>query len=209
MAAPAERRFVLKLGGSLANGPWLAPWLAALAGHAGPLVVVPGGGPFADAVRAAQARWRFDDRAAHRMALLAMEQFGLMLAALSPTLRPAASAASIARAQREGMVPVWLPTAMAAEAPDLAPSWDVTSDSLAAWLAGRLGIRRLVLVKSAPLERAGASAAALVASGVIDAALPVLLSRHGLACDLVAASAHAAWARGEMPALRLAAEGFR
>ena len=40
---------VVKLGGSLSGAPELKAWLAALAGAAGRVVLVPGGGPFADA----------------------------------------------------------------------------------------------------------------------------------------------------------------
>ena len=63
---------VVKLGGSFAGSVELPAWLDALARCAGRVVVVPGGGPFAEAVRAAQPKMRFDDHAAHRMAVLAM-----------------------------------------------------------------------------------------------------------------------------------------
>ena len=77
----------VKLGGSLLEAAELRPWLAALAVLPGaPRVVVPGGGPFADTVRDAQARLGFHDLAAHRMAILAMQQYGLMLQALEPRL---------------------------------------------------------------------------------------------------------------------------
>ena len=104
---------VVKLGGSLAFAPALTEWLAALAASGGRVVLVPGGGPFADQVRDAQRRRRFDDATAHRMALLAMEQYGLMLCGLHPALHPAKSRAEIRRLRREGLVPVWLPSAMA------------------------------------------------------------------------------------------------
>ncbi len=55
-------------------------WIAALAGSSLPLVVVPGGGPFADAgPRRRTARLGFSDAAAHAMAILAMEQFGQVI----------------------------------------------------------------------------------------------------------------------------------
>jgi aspartokinase-like uncharacterized kinase len=82
--------WVVKLGGSLAGSERLREWLAALAGQPG-LVLVPGGGPFADAVRAAQGALRFDDATAHHLAMLAMEQYGRALCALQPGLAPAAN----------------------------------------------------------------------------------------------------------------------
>ena len=75
--------WVVKLGGSLQSFPGLRDWVRLIAEQGGGRVVlVPGGGQFADAVRAAQRTAGFDDRTAHGMALFAMEQYGLMLAAL-------------------------------------------------------------------------------------------------------------------------------
>src|SRR5262245_16671636 len=103
---------VVKLGGSLAFSDALRPWLKALAGCAGHVVVVPGGGPFADAVRVAQPKMGFDDRAAHHMALIAMEQYGRALVGLGENLILAGSVAAIERALRDGRVPVWAPARM-------------------------------------------------------------------------------------------------
>src|SRR6201999_873925 len=149
---------VVKLGGSHAGSAHLDAWLDALAACGGRAVIVPGGGPFADAVRAAQGSMGFDDAAAHHMALLAMEQFGLALASKRPGLGVVASRDDIGTALRVGKVPVWGPTAMALAAKEIPASWDVASDSLAAWLAGRIGATRLLLVKhgapSAPVPAA-------------------------------------------------------
>ena len=38
------------------------------------VVIVPGGGLFADQVRVTQKLWQFNDQVAHQMALLAMQQ---------------------------------------------------------------------------------------------------------------------------------------
>jgi aspartokinase-like uncharacterized kinase len=140
------------------------------------VVVVPGGGPFADQVRALQRRQRFDDAAAHHMALLAMEQYGRMLVALEPRLRPAGGRAELARARRAGQAAVWMPTRMVLADPAIAASWDITSDSLAAWLAGQLRANRLVLVKSIALTN-GATAADLARRGIVDPAFPAYLAR--------------------------------
>ena len=86
---------VVKLGGSYAFSSTLKSWIEAVAACAGHVVVVPGGGPFAETVRAAQPKMGFDDRAAHEMALLAMEQYGCALASLGAGWRLAASAAAI------------------------------------------------------------------------------------------------------------------
>ena len=138
---------VVKLGGSYAFSTHLKDWIDAIALCAGRVVVAPGGGPFADAVREVQRKMGFDDRAAHHMALLAMDQYGCALASLGRRLIPAASATAIRRVLLDGGVPVWAATRMVLGAKDIPWSWDVTSDSLAAWLAGRIGAKRVLLVK--------------------------------------------------------------
>ena len=165
--------WVVKLGGSLANYPDdLRRWLKALAeAGKGRMVIVPGGSFFADWVRGAQKQWGFDDAAAHAMGLRAMEQYGLMLCGMQKDLIPTRTEVEIRKALQENQVPVWLPVQTLASE-DLPPSWDVTSDSLAAWLARRLGAERLVLVKSCPLPEGEMDMAELSRKGIVDAAFP-------------------------------------
>jgi aspartokinase-like uncharacterized kinase len=102
--------WVVKIGGSLEQAPELRNWLDMLIEDgAGKVVVVPGGGLFADAVREAQARWKFDDGTAHRMAILAMEQYGCLLAALEPRLFPAATLPVIRQALANRLTVLWQP----------------------------------------------------------------------------------------------------
>jgi len=169
--------------------------VVACAGH---IVLVPGGGPFADAVRDAQPRMGFDDRAGHHMALLAMAQYGCALAGLGAGRAPgfvlAASAAEIAEVVRARGVPVWSPLPMALQSDDLPASWDVTSDSLAVWLARVLGAKRVVLVKQIAADQDRACAADLVARGILDRFLPGLLGADGPEAYIVGPSDHAATA---------------
>jgi aspartokinase-like uncharacterized kinase len=173
--------WIVKLGGSLAAGAPLREWLDVLAAHGGGrCVIVPGGGPFADAVRATQCEWGFDDASAHRMALLAMVQYGLMLSALEPRLQPAASKAELTAALASGAAAVWLPVPMALDDPAIEMSWRVTSDSLALWLAQRLNAARVVLVKSVTVASTGITE--LSAAGVVDAAFAEFAARSG--CEI-------------------------
>ena len=142
-------------------------------------MVVPGGGPFADAVRSAQSSMGYDDGAAHVMALMAMAQFGRVLQSLNPAFRLTASRNAISRALKVGKVPVWSPEPMA-RAEALPESWDLTSDSLAAWLAGALCADRLVLVKHGRFEAAAYDVRALVAQGVVDPLFPRFLRQSGV-----------------------------
>jgi aspartokinase-like uncharacterized kinase len=131
-------------------------------------------------VREAQKQWRFDDAAAHAMGLRAMEQFGLMLCGLQKGLVPCRTEAELRRALRKNQVPVWLPAQTLASG-NIPPSWDVTSDSLAAWLARRLSAERLVLVKSCAPPKGKPDMAQLSKKGIVDAAF----SRYIHAADFV------------------------
>ena len=139
---------VVKVGGGLAREAGDGTLRAlcteiAEAGARHPLLVVPGGAEFADTVREHDRRFALRPQTAHRMAILAMDQFGWALA----DLIPGAVRCSKISASRPGVVPVLLPAALLAERDPLPESWAVTSDSIAAWVAGTAGAGRLVLVK--------------------------------------------------------------
>lgn len=173
---------VVKLGGSLASSGTLASWLDAVLAHGrGRAVIAPGGGVFADAVRAAQTRLGFSDRAASRMAVLAMEQYAHLLLDLAPSLRPCTSAPAIRAALAASGVALWLPNLMVEDDPAIAASWDVTSDSLAAWLARRVEAECLVVVKSAVAPPPPVTAAQLAALGLVDREFPAYVQAAGCA----------------------------
>jgi len=142
---------VIKVGGSLAGDPGLPhllETLGALAAVGHRLVLVPGGGPFADAVRAACAAHDPGPSAAHWMAILAMDQYAHLLAARTPGAALVVGPEEVAGALAAGRMAVLAPYAWLRAADPLPHSWDVTSDSIAAWVAARLGAPRLVLLKS-------------------------------------------------------------
>jgi aspartokinase-like uncharacterized kinase len=126
-----DRPIVVKFGGSLYNRvPDLVPVLLA---SGRPLFIVPGGGIFADAVRIS----RVDNDSAHWMAIASMDQYGWFIASQGIT----------ATALLE--VPEWpvvfLPYCSMRQHDPLPHSWDVTSDSIAAWVADLLGLDLLLL----------------------------------------------------------------
>ena len=142
---------VVKVGGGLAReaGDGALRTLCSAIGDCGarhPLLVVPGGAAFADAVREHDGRFALRAETAHRMAILAMEQFGWLLSDLIPAAVPCAEIAAARAAAAGGRTPVLLPAALLAGDP-LPASWAVTSDSIAAWVAGAARPARLVLVK--------------------------------------------------------------
>ena len=68
---------------------------------------------------------------------------------------------------------------MVRAAKDIPWSWEVTSDSLAAWLAGRIGAQRVLLIKHVEPPAGRLRAAALVADEIIDPAFPRFLRASG------------------------------
>ena len=168
------RRLVVKLGGSAAGRDDMRGWIDCLATATFPLVIVPGGGPFADHIRLQQKRLHFSNDAAHDMAILSMEQFGLLIIERHPRLRPARTHEAIEEMLDAGHVPVWLPAEMTRDVPDIPRSWEVTSDSLAAWLCGGIGAEDLLLIKQTDIG-AAAKLDELVGAGMVDSSLPQML----------------------------------
>jgi aspartokinase-like uncharacterized kinase len=136
---------VVKLGGAvLAAEP-----LAALSGipRNGSTLIVPGGGPFADTVRAVDARLGLGDDAAHWAAILAMDQYAYALAALVHGATLVHEPRDLPLADDTANLPVLAPYQWLRATDPLPHSWDVTSDSIAAWVAGAVGAERLLLLK--------------------------------------------------------------
>ena len=167
---------VIKLGGSLLAHPrhWRATLDAIERGAAGDhSVVVPGGGPFADAVRIADARLDFGDDAAHWMAIMAMDQHAHAITAALARAALVEELAGIVAASEGGRIPVLAPYRWLRAVDPLPHSWDVTSDSLAAWIAGQLGASELVLIKppGSTGERVDAYFAGALPAGVMARAV--------------------------------------
>lgn len=165
------------------------------------LVIVPGGGEFADIVRNVDKRFDLSSWVSHRMAVLGMDQYGLLLSGLIPKSRLAYSLGVVDGLSGCGRVVVLLPSRLVFRARSLVASWDVTSDSIAAYVAVRLGVNRLVLVTDVDgvfsadpklnvtaelLEEVSASGLLeLNARSSVDKFLPKLLLKFGLNCYVV------------------------
>jgi 5-(aminomethyl)-3-furanmethanol phosphate kinase len=172
---------LVKLGGSLGSGRALAPLLTTLATLARRhrILVIPGGGVFADLVRREKARRRLPAATAHRMALLAMDQYGLLLAAVCPDARPVANLEAATGVARRGRLPILLASGLIGAERGLERTFRLTSDSIAAHLAGVTRARRLVLLKSVPRPPVRIAdrvrARSLARRGVVDPLFPALL----------------------------------
>ncbi|MGB9915521.1 MAG: delta 1-pyrroline-5-carboxylate synthetase [Candidatus Bathyarchaeales archaeon] len=140
---------VIKVGGSLAEKPArlkaLCIQLSELARKYA-ITVVPGGGRFADVVRDFDKRFALSSTLAHRMAILAMDQYGLALTQLIPNSVATYLLSEARHLVETRAVPIFLPSQLMFKEDPLENSWDVTSDSIAAYVASRLGAAKLLLV---------------------------------------------------------------
>jgi aspartokinase-like uncharacterized kinase len=125
--------YVIKIGGSLEGE--IDPLLAVLRHSPCPILIVPGGGRFAEKIR----RTGIEGEHAHWMAIAAMEQFGWLIAS-----RGVACGSVLHRPEE---LEVFLPYIPLRELDPLPHTWDVTSDTIAAWVAYLLGLD-LILLKS-------------------------------------------------------------
>lgn len=179
--ARGVRPLVIKVGGSLAETGRLSAILAMIAAARIPVVIVPGGGPFADAVRRLQDEMHFDDALAHRLAMLAMEQMAECIVSQQTGMKVARSIDEISDAVMDGEIPVWAPLDMIGEDETIAANWTATSDSLSGRLAELLGAH-LVLLKS--VGGNGASADELASRGVVDPLFPEIVARAKLSWSI-------------------------
>jgi len=182
-AARGGLPLVVKVGGSLAETGRLRRALAIIKAARLPIVIVPGGGPFAENVRELQRAMHFNDAVAHRLAMLAMHQMAELMMSLQGGLEIAQSLDEISAVLRRDEVPVWAPLRMIADDVTIPAGWTATSDSLAARLAELLGGAHLVLLKSVNVEKE-ASAKELARRDVVDPEFPTIVARAGLSWSI-------------------------
>ncbi|MCX8204728.1 MAG: hypothetical protein N3H31_03665 [Candidatus Nezhaarchaeota archaeon] len=181
---------VVKIGGSLLRHP---DELKALCLELGGLMskkhllIVPGGGEFADIVRRIDVELNLKPEVSHLMALMSMNVYGLLLASLIPGAR---AIEELGEAE-EGSA-VILPYREASRDPGLLVGWDVTGDAIAARLAERLRAKLLVLVKEVDglLDSSGrlieeVEASKLRGWSCVDPVAPVIIKRAKIPCLVV------------------------
>ncbi|MEC9189674.1 MAG: hypothetical protein VX520_10700 [Planctomycetota bacterium] len=156
---------IVKLGGSLLDFPNLTlnfhHWLTQET--AGRHIVIVGGGQMVEEIRQRQVALSWSDEDCHERALMTMRD-NSQIAAKRLDLPWTDDQASLHRwindqaiplkPKEKGTIPSKVATlifdssAMASVDLSLPKCWDLTSDSLAAWFAHRIGARELILLKS-------------------------------------------------------------
>ncbi len=140
---------VLKIGGSLALYPEKLRALCtqlSLSSKKHRLIVVPGGGEFADVVRNLDKRFSLSCNASHKMAILGMDQYGILLSDLIPNSVAVSKLDEIEYFLGMGKLPILMPSNLMLGVDPLENSWDVTSDSITVYIASRLNVSRVLLI---------------------------------------------------------------
>ena len=184
---------IVKVGGSLlARGRDLVRFLRDYAEKKGLfLIVVPGGGPFVELIKELSERRSISDDTAHWMAVLGMHQYGFFLADGEISIPLVESIEEIRNA---GHICIVLPYRILKADDSLPHTWDVTSDTIAAFIAHKVGEKSFIKVTDVDgiltvggslIERVHAEE--LIESGVgcIDAELPRFLVRTHMSCVIV------------------------
>ena len=150
------------------------------------ILIVPGGGLFADAVRRAGEIFGLGDDAAHWMAILGMEQYACYM----QDKTYARSTDSIKEISCG--VSILFPYRLLKEEDPLPHSWDVTSDTIAAWVAKQT---ESLFIKATDVDgifREGKLAREIFTSDLpenfescIDPALPEFLQKNNMECQII------------------------
>lgn len=173
---------VVKAGGSILGHAQEA--MSVLMAH--DVLIVPGGGVFADAVRRVQRKTCLEDAAAHKMAILAMDQYGIFLSDVSGI--PAYD--SIGDVRTPGII---LPSATLRASDPFTPSWDVTSDSIACHIAKLVDAERFIILTDVDgifiddvlVEEISALKLQNLPETCLDRALPGYLIKYDMDCHVV------------------------
>jgi aspartokinase-like uncharacterized kinase len=177
-----NRPVFIKVGGSLFDSPdlpgRLSSYLEGRQAGGERLVVLAGGGGAADLIRDLDRTFGLGDLRAHRLALRSLDLTAHILAELVPGLDVVDELSALDDAWSRGRIPVlaprrWLDEVDAPSADPLPPSWDVTSDAIAARVAVALGAEELVLLKSAPLPP-GIDRREAARLGLVDPVFPAV-----------------------------------
>ena len=166
---------VAKVGGSLYDWPGLRPALTAwLALQPEPVLLFPGGGDAADAVRDWDRAHSLGEESAHWLAIRSLSLGAHFLQRLLPNM-------AIVESPTPGIFDPYPYFRMQAGPPH---TWSVTTDSLAAWVAIHSGASKLVLLKSTdiPVSMTWIEASG---AGFVDAHFPILASSTAIVVEAV------------------------
>ncbi|NLE05777.1 MAG: hypothetical protein GX638_13395 [Crenarchaeota archaeon] len=140
---------VIKIGGSLSEKPNvlrnLGYELSKIA-QKQKILIIPGGAKFADVIRELDNKFKLPASFTHRMAILAMDQYGLFLSQILPNSQLCDSIKEANKISKAGKLAIFLPSKMVLDCDPFEASWDVTSDSIAAYIAIKVHSKKVILI---------------------------------------------------------------
>jgi len=167
---------ILKVGGSLFDLPELSQQLQSIMEtQAGSVLLVGGGGELAEEIRRLDRIHHWPAIVSHRLAMQTLSVSALFLSELvqRPVVRSPQEFQNTVNATRGAVADLscW------PSIESLPPGWDLTSDSLAAWLASELTATRLLLLKSADPPGTRTSLQQLADTQLVDPLFPQYAAR--------------------------------
>ncbi|MFX1260348.1 MAG: hypothetical protein ACFFAN_21060 [Promethearchaeota archaeon] len=109
------------------------------------IIIIPGGGSYANFVRKLDLKLNVEDDLVHWMAILAMDQNGIFLSQQYKEIDCIKNIDDLKNSNCD--ISVFLPYEFLSQNDELPHSWDVTSDSIALYIASQLGIDECLLIK--------------------------------------------------------------
>tara|TARA_B100000989_G_scaffold174978_1_gene131197 strand:- start:515 stop:1123 length:609 start_codon:yes stop_codon:yes gene_type:complete len=143
--------WVLKLGGSWLKNRKLNDLLQYLILYNNSdIVLVVGGGIFADAVRLSQKFLKFDDQFANYLAIKATENYAESINSVFPEIR---LTKNLNELKKKDGLKIWLPGETLNNESTFTKNWNSTSDSIACWLGRKISAKGVIFVKSLNFEK--------------------------------------------------------
>jgi len=171
-----------KVGGSLLDWEELPSRLQQFLNQLNsPVVLLAGGGKSTDLVRDWDQLFNLGEERSHQLALDSMSLTASLLTAIVPKSCLVKNQKQLEAAINNGQTPIldaagWLEQLEANAPVKLPHTWNITSDSIALWLAAELGMERLILLKSDDFPDQCTLKTASH-KGLVDAGFPDLFSK--------------------------------
>ena len=160
--------WIIKIGGSWLNNPLLNVIIKNLNTHSKNhnIVIICGGGCFADSVRLVYDAKRMSEKTGHYIALKSTEMFASILKEINKEICLIKDINLLSDFNHQ--LKIWLPSFILKNETSFIKSWESTSDSVAAWLHTKLKSKGLIYVKSLSLEKKKYKLKYLQEKGVLD-----------------------------------------
>ncbi len=159
--------WIIKIGGSWITSHQLNDLLQLLKKKAKSenIVLVVGGGCFADSVRLVYKKKKMSERTSSFVALKSTELFAHLLKEIDKDIDLTEDFKSL---NNKGNLKVWLPSNILKTESSFISSWESTSDSVAAWLHNKMDSKGLLFIKSLKLKRKSYNLKYLQKEKIID-----------------------------------------